>query len=307
MRRILLLATALCALAIPAATAAADDGPDAVIQYNRTLLRILRTPGQQPATVHATRSMAIVHLAIADGVLRAELRRRGPFQARRTAGAAAAAVAGHDALAALFPAQQAALDAQEQQLLASLPPGRALDTGMREGAAAAGAELALRHGDAWGVTPPPYVPTGAPGDFLPTAPDFAAPVFTHWAAVRPFGLPPAAQFPPPAPPPPPPPAPRRPVPPAGSARAQLAPVRGGAGRGRVAGPGLEHRAHARADDDRPLLERDDPELLERDRPAGGPGRAPVARAGRRRLRRARWHDRRRRHRLLRRQVRLPAV
>src|SRR4051812_41779331 len=200
MRRILLLATALCALAIPAATAAADDGPDAVIQYNRTLLGILRTPGQQPATVHATRSMAIVHLAIAHGVLHAELRHRGPFQGRRVAGAAAAAVAGHDALAALFPAQQAALDAQEQQLLAALPPGRALDAGMRDGAAAASAELALRDDDGSAVTPPPYVPTGAPGDFLPTAPDFATPVLTHWAAVRPFGLRRSDQFRPPPPP-----------------------------------------------------------------------------------------------------------
>src|SRR3954451_14428277 len=148
MRRILLLATALCALAIPAATAAEVDGPDAVIQYNRRLLGILSKTGQQPATVHATRSMAIVHLAIAHGVLHAELRHRGPFQGRRVAGAAAAEVAGDDALAArppppaapdalatLFPAQQAAIDAQEEPLLAALPPGRALDAGMRDGAA----------------------------------------------------------------------------------------------------------------------------------------------------------------------------
>src|SRR5438874_8684959 len=42
--------------------------PDQVIQWNRTLLQLLQTPGAQPATVHPTRSMAIVHLAIYDAV-----------------------------------------------------------------------------------------------------------------------------------------------------------------------------------------------------------------------------------------------
>ena len=33
-----------------------------VVQWNRNLLSIVRTPGQQPATVHATRSFAIMGL-----------------------------------------------------------------------------------------------------------------------------------------------------------------------------------------------------------------------------------------------------
>src|SRR5260370_19329306 len=36
----------------------------AVVQWNRTLLVIVRTPGAQPATVHPTRSFAILHAAI---------------------------------------------------------------------------------------------------------------------------------------------------------------------------------------------------------------------------------------------------
>jgi hypothetical protein len=199
MRRTLLLLAAVAALALPAA-AAADDGPDAVIQYNRTLLRILRTPGRQPATIHPTRSMAMVHLAIADAVARAERGHDDLPDGRGTAGAAAAAVAGHDVLGALFGAEQPALDQQEQALLAALPSGRAADRGRRAGAAAAAAELADRAGDGADVVPPPYVPTGAPGDFAPTPPDFAAPVFTHWAAVRPFALDDGAQFRPPPPP-----------------------------------------------------------------------------------------------------------
>ena len=39
-----------------------------VVQWNRTLLVILRTPGAQPATVHPTRSFAIMHAAIYDAV-----------------------------------------------------------------------------------------------------------------------------------------------------------------------------------------------------------------------------------------------
>ena len=44
------------------AVAPADD----VIQWNKTLLAIVRTPGAQPATVHPTRSFAIMHAAIYD-------------------------------------------------------------------------------------------------------------------------------------------------------------------------------------------------------------------------------------------------
>src|SRR5438874_13200976 len=39
-----------------------------VVQWNRTLLAIVRTPGAQPATVHPTRSFAILHAAIYDAV-----------------------------------------------------------------------------------------------------------------------------------------------------------------------------------------------------------------------------------------------
>jgi len=39
-----------------------------VIQWNKTLLVIVRTPGAQPATMHSTRSFAIMHAAIYDAV-----------------------------------------------------------------------------------------------------------------------------------------------------------------------------------------------------------------------------------------------
>src|SRR5215469_10599359 len=39
-----------------------------VVEWNRTLLAIVRTPGAQPATVHPTHSFALMHAAIYDSV-----------------------------------------------------------------------------------------------------------------------------------------------------------------------------------------------------------------------------------------------
>src|SRR5436309_2298338 len=41
---------------------------DPVVQWNRNLLAIVRTPGAQPATIHPTRSFAVMHAAIYDAV-----------------------------------------------------------------------------------------------------------------------------------------------------------------------------------------------------------------------------------------------
>jgi hypothetical protein len=46
--------------------------------------------------------------------------------------------------------------------------------------------LAERAGDGSDMTPPPFVSTMQPGDYRPTPPALAAPVFTHWPAVTPF-------------------------------------------------------------------------------------------------------------------------
>src|SRR5438874_395644 len=52
-----------------AAGARVDNTPvDPVVQWNRILLGIVRTPNEQPATVHPTRSFAIMHAAIVDAV-----------------------------------------------------------------------------------------------------------------------------------------------------------------------------------------------------------------------------------------------
>src|SRR2546428_4303267 len=99
------------------------DALNPVVQWNRILLVIVRTPGAQPATIHPTRSFAIMHAAVydaanaIDGTYKPYLVRLSgiPHSASQDAAAAAAA---HDVLVSLYPNFQAMLDAQLQQSLA---------------------------------------------------------------------------------------------------------------------------------------------------------------------------------------------
>jgi PAP2 superfamily len=201
-RHYLLAAAAVVAGVLALAPAARADSP--VIQWNRTLLGILRTPGAQPATVHPTRSMALLQVGIYDAVNAIDHRfdlygidANGPRWASRRA---AADVAAHDVLVALYPAQKAQLDQQEAQALQEIHNPVRRDRGAQVGADVAARLLALRSGDGSAATPPAYVTTGLPGDYRPAPPAFAAPVFTHWAQVTPWVLSRADQFEP-APPP----------------------------------------------------------------------------------------------------------
>jgi len=182
----------------------ASRAPDQVVQWNRILLGILRTPGAQPATVHATRSMAIMHAAVYDAV-NAIVRTHTDYLVhvrapRHASVAAAAATAAHDVLVRLYPAQAPSLDADLTTSLASVPDGPARDQGARAGADAAVQILSLRGHDGSDAAPVRFVPGTNPGDYRPTPPAFVQPVFTHWPFVKPFALRRADQFRP-APPP----------------------------------------------------------------------------------------------------------
>src|SRR6202043_4180840 len=93
-----------------------------VVQWNKTLLTIVRTPGAQPATVHPTRSFAIMHAAIYDAVNAIDATHK-PYLVRvehvspHASQEAAVAAAAHETLIALFPAFQPALDQQYDQSL----------------------------------------------------------------------------------------------------------------------------------------------------------------------------------------------
>jgi hypothetical protein len=188
----------------PSVTAPPATSPDQVIQWNRILLGILRTPGAQPATVHPTRSMAILHAAVYDAV-NAIAKTNAPYLVdlgapRHASEPAAAAAAAHAVLVRLYPAQAAALDADLAVSLSHVPDGRAKDQGIRVGEEAAAAILTLRSDDGSAATPIPFVPGTNPGDYQLTPPAFVQPVFTHWPFVQPFALRTANQLRP-APPP----------------------------------------------------------------------------------------------------------
>ncbi len=186
-------------------TAAAPAGGASgaiVVDWNQQLLQIVLTPGAQPATVHPTRSFAILHAAIYDSVV--SITKDGPpylFSVPAPRGArvdAAAAQAGHDTLAALYPNLNSKLSAAVDQLLAgelaAIPDGASKQNGIQVGHDAAARLVAARANDRSAATPPPFVAGTQPGDFGPVPPAFAAPVFTGWANVTPFVLESARQF-----------------------------------------------------------------------------------------------------------------
>ena len=190
-----------------AAAGGAAPAVNPVVQWNRTLLVIVRTHGAQPATIHPTRSFALLHAAIYDAVNSIDRTHKPylvdlPRASRSASQDAAAAAAAHEVLSQLYPAFQATLDAQLQQELTQIPDGAAKIDGISIGQGVADLILDLRSNDGSSAQPVPYVFGNAPGDYQSTPPNFPAqPQFTHWAGVTPFALDQANQFrpgPPPA-------------------------------------------------------------------------------------------------------------
>ena len=142
------LATAAVAvgLAVPALATPAPPTPSSladlrgsgqsVIDWNRRLISILGTPDTQPATVHPTRSFAMLQAAEYDAVV-SITHGAAPYRTAVPApdGArpdAAADQAAHDVLVALYPAMRADLDAQLARR-AGRHPGRAGEERRRRG------------------------------------------------------------------------------------------------------------------------------------------------------------------------------
>jgi membrane-associated phospholipid phosphatase len=229
MRRVLTVwAGVVAALTVTSMTAATAQGPAApkparllgagadlasgggsgtgalVVRWNQELLRIVRTPGAQPATVHPTRSFAIMSAAVYDAVVSITHRGR-PYifdlVAPRDASApAAAAQAAADVLTALYPGFAAEVGQQLGADLAAVPDGRSKQDGIRIGRLSARFLLAARDGDGSAASPPVLDPRPTPGAYRPTPPAFAPAVFTHWSRVTPFLIDHADEFRPVAPP-----------------------------------------------------------------------------------------------------------
>jgi hypothetical protein len=204
---IFLLPVCSSASPLPHQATGSSSGPvDPVIQWNRNLLVIVRTPGAQSPTVHPTRSFAIMHAAIYDAVNAID-RTHQPYLVRlngvpQSASQDAAAVAAaHEVLVVLYPAFKSALDVEFQQSLAQIPDGPDKVQGVSVGQTVADSILALRSNDGSNAQPIPYVFGKAPGDYQSTPPNFPSqPQFTHWSRVTPFALQSANQFRPGPPP-----------------------------------------------------------------------------------------------------------
>ncbi|WP_410667725.1 vanadium-dependent haloperoxidase [Amycolatopsis sp. cmx-4-68] len=194
-------AAVLATTGLPASATAASrpsGGADVVLAWNRELLAIVRTAGLQPATVHPTRSFALLHAAIHDAVVATTGAGR-PYLFTvdvpgHAAPEAAAAQAAHDVLAALYPGRAAELAGLLAGQLAGVPSPAARDAGVRAGQLVARLLLGLRGGDGSAAVPPVLPPGTAPGQYRPTPPAFAPAAFTHWAAVTPFVLDRAGRF-----------------------------------------------------------------------------------------------------------------
>ena len=175
-----------------------------VVDWNRELLAIEQS-GAQPATVHPTRSFALLQAAVYDAVV--SVTHDGApyaFEVVAPSGArpdAAADQAAHDVLVALFPSFGPQLDSMLTKELAEIPSGPARDAGLAAGARVATLMLALRAHDGSTNPPPLFVPGSEPGDYQVTPPNTGRqPVFTGWGSVTPWVLETGARFRP-APPP----------------------------------------------------------------------------------------------------------
>jgi membrane-associated phospholipid phosphatase len=176
-----------------------------VIEWNRTLLVILRTAGAQPPTIHSTRNFAIMHASIFDAVNNID-GAYSPYMvrlsnvSRHASQPAAADQAAHDVLVSLYPAFQTTLDAELEQDLAQIPDGQDKTDGVTVGEAVAAQILAFRSTDGANLTPPPFIAGSLPGDYQFTPPNFAPADFTQWPQVTPFALARADEFRPGPPP-----------------------------------------------------------------------------------------------------------
>ena len=233
----------------PAPSTTEAPRPNAVIEWNRTLLTIVRTKTPQPLqppTVHATRAFAMLHLGIYDAVVAVDGGK--PYLpehilTKPASAPAAADQAAHDVLAALYPSQQASLDSQLNADLAVIPAGARRTRGINAGQAAAQAILANRAQDGSAATPPPYTLAAGSGRVrADRARDRGVHALGECEALRAH----AGQR----------------VPPAGAGAAEQHGLPADRPAGPVARAEQQRHAHARPDHDRHLLGREHLGLLE---------------------------------------------
>ena len=181
---------------------AAVSRADVVTDWNSAALDAIRTDRVTPP--QASRLLAILHVAIYDAVNGVKRTHEPYFVTDKAPGGAsvvaAAAAAGHQVLAELFPAHQDAFDALYAANLDTVADGPQERFGVAWGESVAIAILDLRRND-HSTDVVPYAPRTDPGFWQPTPPANAPALLPQWAIVTPFAMITPEQFRPDPPPP----------------------------------------------------------------------------------------------------------
>jgi hypothetical protein len=191
-----LISTGIGLVALVLLAGAPGAQADVVTDANAKAADIVSRLPAPPVTV---RMMAIVQVSVFEAVN--AVTGRYPPQRAKLAPApgasveAAVAAATRTALSKLMPAQQAAIDADYQALLASVPDGPAKAAGIALGEQAATAIVALCADDGM-VAPDVYRPDTTAGVYVPTV----GPAVPHWGKRRPWVMPRGDHFRPGPPP-----------------------------------------------------------------------------------------------------------
>jgi len=168
-------------IAIPASA-------DVVTDWNNAALDAIRATRTAPPI--ASRSLAIVHVAIYDAV-NGIARTHEPYLVP-------SAVA-HKTLVSLFPNHTSTFDALHAAILAGIPNGPQKTNGITWGEFVGTQILAARANDGSNAIVQPPGGSG-PGVWIPTPPAFLPYLLPQWGFVVPFGMSSSSQFRPPGPP-----------------------------------------------------------------------------------------------------------
>lgn len=183
-----------------AATWCADRCDAVITDWSLTAFRVIKGDDGYQNPLTATRSLAMMHLAMHDAANAARPRYQRyalaaqPASATKADAAVAAAAAAHAVLAALYPQPQVAalLEAELEKTLIEAGVSPDIAAGREFGRAAAAAVLAKRSNDG-SAGNETYVEGTQPGQYRFTPPfDFV--LAPHWRRVTPFALASASQF-----------------------------------------------------------------------------------------------------------------
>jgi hypothetical protein len=174
---------------------------DVVTDWNNAALDAIRADRTAPPI--ASRSLAIVHVAIYDavnGIARTHEPYLVPSAVSSSASrVAAASAAAHQTLVSLFPNHTSTFDALHAAILAGIPNGPQKTNGITWGEFVGTQILAARANDGSNAIVQPPGGSG-PGVWIPTPPAFLPYLLPQWGFVVPFGMSSSSQFRPPGPP-----------------------------------------------------------------------------------------------------------